>query len=109
MRQVWFADDSTVGGILAAIKEWWDLFNLIGSAYGYYPKANKTYMILKDPDLRQRAEEFFGQDSVKITVEGRRHIGGVMGTEAFKEKFVRDKIEKWVKDVKQIAGRAPKP
>jgi hypothetical protein len=42
VRQVWFAADSAAGGILAAIKEWWDLLNLIGPAYGYYPKPDKT-------------------------------------------------------------------
>ena len=52
----------------------------IGPAYGYYPKPAKTYLILKDQSMQQRAEELFGRDGVKITAEGKRHIGAVIGT-----------------------------
>ena len=50
---------------------------------------------MKRPELLQKARELFGED-IKITTAGKR-------TREFKEDYVRDKIEKWVKDVTQLA------
>ena len=103
MTQVWFADNSNAGGNLVGLKEWWELLKQIGPSYGYYPKPGKTCLVLKDPVLMPRAEELFGEEGVKITVEGKRQIGAVIGTEEFKLKFVSEKIEKWVQDVNQLS------
>lgn len=100
--QVWFADDSAGAGNLVGLKGWWDHLNLFGPAYGYFPKPSKTYLILKRPDLLEKARELFGEE-IKITTDGKRHIGAVIGTKEFKEEYVRDKIEKWIKDVTQLA------
>jgi hypothetical protein len=108
VRQVWFADDSASGGKLSGLKKWWDDLNQYGPAYGYFPKASKTVLILKNPELLERAKEMFGngEGEITITTEGKRHIGAVIGTEEFKEQYVKDKVEKWVKDVKQLADIA---
>ena len=102
-NQVWFADDSVGVGVLVDVKVWWEVLNRIGPLYGYHPKAEKTILILKDESLLQKAEELFGPDNVKITVEGSRHIGAVIGTGNFKERFVNSKIEKWAEDVNILA------
>ena len=62
VRQVWFADDSAGGGKLTSLKRWWDHLNLYGPAYGYFPKSSKTVLILKSPELLQRAKELFGEE-----------------------------------------------
>ena len=103
VRQVWFADDSNAGGDLVGLKEWWDLLKRIGPSYGYYPKPGKTCLVLKDPEMRQRAEELFGGEGMQITVERKRQIGAVIVNEAFKRNYVCEKIEKWVLDVNQLA------
>ena len=77
-----------------------------GPSYGYYPKPTKTHLILKNPDQLQRAEDLFAVDGVKITVEGNRHIGAVLGTDAYKEQYITEKIEKWIADVKELASIA---
>ena len=105
VRQVWFADDSASGGKLTSLKRWWDHLNLYGPAYGYFPKSSKTVLILKSPELLQRAKELFGEEEggITITTEGKRHIGAVIGTEKFKEDYIKGKVEKWVKDVEVVA------
>ena len=89
-------------------KRWWDHLNQVGPAYGYFPKSSKTHLILKSPELLERAKELFGTDAdgVKITTEGKRHVGAVVGSDEFKEKYVREKVEYWVDDVKKLAGIA---
>ena len=89
--QVWFAGDSADAGKISSIHTWWEKLKELGPAYGYYPNAAKTWLILKSPDLQDRAEELFGPDGVNITCEGKRHIGAVIGTEEFKEAFVKKK------------------
>ena len=46
-REVAFADDLTVAGKLADIKNFWDKLSTIGPKYGYFPKSTKSYLILK--------------------------------------------------------------
>ena len=104
--QVWYADDGNAGGRLRLLKEWWDLLNRIGPQYGVFPKPTKTNLVLKDSTLLPLAEELFGEYGVKITTEGNRQIGAVIGNEAFKHEFVTSKIEKWVLDVNQLADIA---
>lgn len=103
--QVWFADDSAAGGKLEPLMRWWTHLNEVGPRYGYHPKPSKTWLILKDPDLLDRAKELFGQN-IKMTTEGKRHIGAALGTDDFKREFVNKKVEKWVEDVHQLAAIA---
>ena len=50
------------------LKKWWDDLNQYGPAYGYFPKASKTVLILKNPELLERAKEMFGNGEGEITI-----------------------------------------
>ena len=104
--QVWFADDSADAGKLREIHKWWMRLKEIGPAYGYFPNAPKCWIILKSPELRELAEELFGADGVNITTEGKRHIGAALGSEEFKEEFVKEKVQKWTADVHELSAIA---
>ena len=101
--QVWFADDSSGAGSLESLKRWWDRLNAIGPLYGYYPKASKTYLIVKDSRMLEKAKEIFAGEGVKLTAEGHRHIGASLGSEDFKSRYVRGKVKNWVEDVEALA------
>ena len=73
-----------------------------GQNNGYYPLATKTILIVK-PQHRQLAEEIFGGSGVKITTEGERHMGAVIGSERCKEEYVVNKIKKWIDDVSELS------
>ena len=103
VKQVWFADDSTAGGKLDGIFEWWTKLKEVGPTYGYHPKPSKTYLILKHPNNLTKAETIFNEEGINITYEGERHIGVVLGTEEFKVKYVRDKVDKWTRDISKLA------
>ena len=51
IKQVWFADDATVGGDLSHFKSWWDCITEVGPHYGYHPNASKTLLLVKESRL----------------------------------------------------------
>ena len=40
---------------------------------------------------------------VKITIDGERHMGAVIGSKDFKERYVTNKVNKWVNDVTELS------
>ena len=50
-KHVAFADDFTVAGKIEEIKGSWDSLCNIGPKYGYFPKPEKSYLIVKDDHL----------------------------------------------------------
>ena len=101
--QVWFADDSAAAGKIVDTKSFWDHLKEHGPAYGYFTKASKTYLIVKSPELLDRAREVFAGTGVQVTAEGERHIGATLGSPAFKKQYVETKISKWAKDVVELS------
>ena len=79
----------------------------IDPKYGYFVKPSKTYVIVKRSDDMSKVEETFGRDGVKMTVEGERHIGAVIGSDEYKKAFVAKKVKNWVKDVETLAEIEP--
>ena len=105
-KQVWFADDSTCGGKIHEVKRWWDKLNVMGPKYGYYPKPSKTILIVKNEDFLENAETIFAGTGVKITISGERHLGAVIGSEDFRNEYVKQKVKNWVEDVVQLSSIA---
>ena len=54
-QQVWYADDSSSAGKLSEIRHWWDILNETGPKFGYFPKASKTILIVKNEDDEEMA------------------------------------------------------
>ena len=102
-KQAWYADDSSATGLLQEVKTWWLKLNTFGPKFGYYPKASKSILILKDESLLPKAVELFAGYNIQITCEGQRHLGAVFRSEEFRTKYVNEKIQTWVKDVECLA------
>ena len=58
MKLVWFADDATAGGTLRCLHNWWSGLRDLGSFYGYYLNALKTWLIVK-PAFFSDAQQLF--------------------------------------------------
>ena len=56
--QAWFADDANGAGKLMRVRNWWDLLNERGPHYGYFPKAVKMHLLVKDSVLDEAREVF---------------------------------------------------
>ena len=99
-KQVWFADDGTGAGNLKELRKWWDKLVEKGPAYGYFPNASKTWLIVKDEKLDE-AKRIFKGTGVKFTSEGKRHLGAASQT--FKESYLQKKIDEWITNVERLA------
>ena len=60
-------------------------------------------MIVKTAELLEEAREIFQDTGITIDFQGDRHLGAVIGNQDFKEKYVRKKINNWIKDVEQLS------
>ena len=103
LMQAWYADDSAAAGMLRKLREWWDLLAVNGPKLGYFPKAVKTVLILKDKSLLPAAKVLFGDTGIEISCDGERHLGAVIGSKEARETYVKKKVEKWVKDVEELS------
>ena len=75
----------------------------MGPKYGYFPKASKCVLILKDESLVTQANALFSGTGITITCRGERHLGAVVGQESFKNEYVDQKIKKWIQDINDLA------
>ena len=66
-----------------------------------FSPPGKTHVVVKSPELVEQAREPFGP-TVKITSEGHRHIGAALGDEAFRQNFVKQKVENWSSDLMEL-------
>ena len=42
---------------------------------------------------------------LKITTQGERHMGAVVGSNAHKEEYVSNKVKKWVDDIEELTAK----
>ena len=97
-----YADDVTAAGNLTGLKHLWDVVNSLGPKFGYYPEATKSWLIVKQEKL-QNAKEIFKTTNIKITTEGKKHLGATIGTVSYKEEYVNSKIDEWIREIKMLA------
>ena len=103
--QVWFADDATAAGSIEGINNFWQRLVEIGPSFGYFPHPEKTTLIVK-PEFVEKAHEVFGSSGVTIDSEGKRHLGAVIGTKSFKEKFVTNLVKDWTDQLDTLCNIA---
>ena len=89
-------------GILQSIRTWWDKLLQHGPAYGYFPNASKSWLIVKDAKLSE-AHAVFQGSGIPITSEGKRYLGAVIGSESFIHSFVSEKVSGWITDIELLS------
>ena len=60
VTQIWYADDASGVGRLPCLRRWWDQINSLGSGFGYFANAVKTWLITKEEHLAEAKETFAG-------------------------------------------------
>ena len=106
MKRVWYADDSSAVGSLAGVKKRCKYLQANGPDFGYCPKAAKTILLVKDNSPMQATRKIFKDDGIKITDQGERILGSIIGTESFREQLIKNKVESWVKDFQSLSKYA---
>jgi hypothetical protein len=108
-KMVAFADDFSAGGSIDNLKQYWKVLCELGPKFGYFPEAKKSWLIVK-PNLYIKAKSAFKDTNIQITIEGKRHLGAIVGSPQFKEQYVSEKIDQWCKELtllSQIAKIQP--
>ena len=100
--EVWFADDATGGGSLTALRSWWDKLVTLGPNFGYHPNGDKTWLVVKE-GLEDAATEAFVGTSVRVTTQGRKHLGAALGSRSFVEQCVSQQVEEWIAELEQLS------
>ena len=101
VKQVWLADDSAGGGTIESLYQWYESLCEEGRKYGYIVNGSKSWLIVKSSELAEKAEKVFGNE-VNITVEGRRHLGAVIGSVDYKEQYCKEKVDKWLTEMEVL-------
>lgn len=99
-KSIWYADDSACGGSVEAVFQWWSELQQSGPKYGYFPKVNKTWLIVK-PEYQTEARQKF--IDINITIEGCRYLGSFIGNDDSKENFIKSSVMKWQKDINALS------
>ena len=99
--QVTFADDITGAGLLEQLLIWWTKLLEYGPKLGYFPKAAKSFIIVKEEHL-ERAQQMFADTGINITSAGKRHLGAVIGSHEYKQEYVNNSIDEWIKELRVL-------
>ena len=92
-RQLWSTDDASAGGHLTDLMTWWKKLNQLGPAFGYYPNASKTWLVVKEEHL-ELAQELLAAHGVKVTTSDHKHLGSAIGDETYMDIFFQKKVQK---------------
>ena len=97
-----YADDFSAGGSVENLHHWWKVLCQLGPKFGYFPEASKCWLIVK-PEAYDKATSAFKDTDIKITVEGKRHLGAIIGSSEYKEHYVSDTVDQWCRELNLLS------
>ena len=103
--QLWYADDSSAGGRLVAIRSWWDKLQAEGPSYGYHLNARKSVLVVK-PHAYDDAVRLFADTGIQVTSDGNRYLGSAIGTPDYIHGFIQEKANEWCKQIETLSSFA---
>ena len=101
-KHVAFADDLNGIGTVESLKMLWSLLEGKGKKIGYYVNAKRSYLIVKE-QYKDKAKEIFEDTSIKISTEGHRHLGSVIGSKQFSENYISSLISQWCEEITELS------
>ena len=94
LKHVAFADDLGGAGDLLELRRWWDNIVNCGPKLGYNPNASKSWLIVK-PEVQTKAQKIFRGTKINITTEGRKYLGGYIGSEDGWDEYADELVNSW--------------
>ena len=91
IAQIWVCDDLSASGSPKKLQEWFQRLKERGKEYGYIPKPGKCHIVCKDPNVPLIFKEEIQRGELRIS-EGTRYLGVSIGTDAFKNRFLKEKV-----------------
>ena len=105
VKQAWLADDSAGGGSIRGLHKWFLQLTAEGHKYGYFVNGSKSWLIVKNAEKMKEAKETFG-NTVKITQEGKRHLGAVIGSKEYKDVYCQEMVDNWTDELEKLTDIA---
>ena len=103
--QVAYADDLAGGGNVLNLRSWWDKLLEKGPPLGYFPKASKLWLIVKEDKLEE-AKELLRGTEIKITSVGKRYFGGFIEKESARNDYFKDLVDDFVSQIDTLSNIA---
>ncbi len=75
---------------------------MTGPNLGYYPKAEKCWLVTK-PVKEEIARTIFEGTEINISTQGQKHLGAALGSRTHLEEYVNGKVEDWISQVVKLA------
>ena len=50
-------------------------------------------------NAKEHAQTILNKTKIKLTTEGQRHLGAVIGTANFKQNYMKEKINQWIQEL----------
>ena len=98
-KKIFYADDGTGAGKLTDLSDWWQDLQVRGPLFGYFPRSDKTWLIVKPIHLA-RAKLLF--PDINVTTDGHVALGSFIGTPEATNTFVREKVLEWERDIDDL-------
>jgi hypothetical protein len=80
LSQCWLADDASAVGKIDGLKIWFDKLVTMGEKYGYHVNESKTWIVIKNESLVEKAKTVFKNTQIKFTTVGKRYLGSYVST-----------------------------
>ena len=68
-------------------------------------KASKSHIIGKE-QYQDRAKQVLQGSKITLTTEGHQHLGSVVGSKTFKERYTRELVSKWCEESIKLSEMA---
>ena len=94
LKRVAFADDLGGAGDLLELRRRWENIVNCGPKLGYNPNASKSWLIVK-PEAQTKAQKIFRGTKINITTEGRKYLGGYIGSEHGWDEYADELVNSW--------------
>ena len=72
------------------IRIWWNKLCRLGPKFVYFPEGSKSWIIVRE-NAKECAQTIFDNTEIKITTDGQRQLGAVIGTANFKQNYMKEK------------------
>jgi len=102
-RQVWYADDTTAGGSLLQLKDWWFGLLSFGHHFDYHINTAKTWLVVKQEYLAS-AQHIFDDTGIQIMSASWPYLGVPLGSQDFITDYTQDHISQWFQGLSQLSS-----
>ena len=104
-KEVAFADDFTVAGKLSNVKDYWSQLTSIGPKYGYFPKASKSYLIIKEDQLPNATALFDNSDvNIAVCIFLSLSLGAIVASGSYNREYVHELVKDWNSQLRMLSN-----